>query len=220
VQPVLLRGTPVAVQALVGESLDITMGSADAIVTAAAGGADLMSVAAVVSGLTQAIVANKKYGSIKEHRGTIVGVQSLASGATTVLKRIFKKNGLDYRADYKLLAVGGGNFNLAALTSDWAERNRSLMVRFLKGALRANRWLFANKELAIDFLAKEIQITPELVRKGWDYYTSNRIWHPNAELNLEGMKFASRSLPNRRRSRRRLRYGTSIAAICNKQSKN
>ena len=48
----------------------------------------------------------------------------------------------------------------------WAERNRSLMVRFLKGALRANRWLFANKEPAIDFLAKEIQITPELGRKG------------------------------------------------------
>jgi NitT/TauT family transport system substrate-binding protein len=117
VQPVLLRGTPVAVQALVGESLYITMGSADAMVSAAAGGADLVSVAGVVNGLTQAIVANKKYGSIKELRGTTVGVQSLASGAITVLKRIFKKNGLDYPADYKLLAVGGGNFNLAALTS-------------------------------------------------------------------------------------------------------
>ena len=73
------------------------MGSADAMVSAAAGGADLVSVTGKVNGLTQAIVANKKYGSIKELRGTIVGVQSLASGATTVLKRIFKKNGLDYR---------------------------------------------------------------------------------------------------------------------------
>jgi hypothetical protein len=52
-----------------------------------------VSVAGVVNGLTQALVANKKYGSIKELRGTIVGVQSLASGATTMLKRIFKKNG-------------------------------------------------------------------------------------------------------------------------------
>ena len=150
-----------------------------------------------------------------------------------MLKRIFKKNGLDYPADYKLLAVGGGNFNLAALTSgqvaaaflvvplvyaaeekgfknlgfyrdyfpsyqltvmavkrDWAERNRPIMVRFLKGALRANRWLFANKEASVDFLAREIQITPELNRRGWKHYVSNGIWHPNAELNLEGMKFA------------------------------
>jgi ABC-type nitrate/sulfonate/bicarbonate transport system substrate-binding protein len=94
------------------------MGSADALVSAAAGGADLVSVAGMVNGLTQAIGANKKYESIKELRGTIFGVQSLASGATTVLKRIFKKTGLDYPADYKLLAVGGGNFNLAALTSE------------------------------------------------------------------------------------------------------
>ena len=41
----------------------------------------------------------------------------LTSGATNVLKRILRQNGLKYPADYKLLAVGGGNFNLAALTS-------------------------------------------------------------------------------------------------------
>jgi len=97
VQPVLLRGTPVAVQALVGESLYLTMGSADAMVSAAAGGADLVSVAGVINGLTQAIVANKKYQNINELRGTTVGVQSLASGATTVLKRIFKRTGSTIR---------------------------------------------------------------------------------------------------------------------------
>ena len=233
VQPVLLRGTPVAVQALVGESLYLTMGSADAMASAAAGGADLVSVAGVINGLTQAIVTGKKYKSFKELRGTTVGVQSLASGATTVLKRIFKKNGLEYPADYKLLAVGGGNFNLAALNSGqvaaaflvvplvfsaeeqgmnvlgyykdyfpnyqltvmsvkrgWAERNRALLVRFIKGTVRANRWLFANREAASEFFAKEIQMSPEMARKGWDYYTSNRIWHPNLELNSEGMKLA------------------------------
>ncbi len=233
VQPVLLRGTPIAVQALVGESLYIAMGSADAMVSAAVGGADLVSVAGVINGLTQAIVAGKKYKSFKELRGTTIGVQSLASGATTTLKRIFKKNGLDYPVDYKLLAVGGGNFNLAALTSGqvaaaflvvplvyaaeeqglnvlgyykdyipnyqltvmsvkrgWAEKNRALLVRFLKGALRANRWLFANKEPAVEFLAREIKIAPDLARKGWEYYTANRIWHPSLDLNVEGMKVA------------------------------
>ena len=233
VQPVLLRGTPVAVQALVGESLYLTMGSADAMVSAAVGGADLVSVAGVINGLTQAIVAGKKYKSFKELRGTTIGVQSLASGATTVLKRIFKKNGLEYPADYKLLAVGGGNFNLAALISGqvaaaflvvplvfsaeeqgmnvlgyykdyfpnyqltvmsvkrgWAEKNRPVLIRFIKGALRANRWLFSNREAASEFFAKEIQMSPEMARKGWDYYTSNRIWHPNLELNGDGMKLA------------------------------
>lgn len=54
-----------------------------------------MSVAGVINGLTQAIVAGKNYQSFKNLQGTTIGVQSLASGATTELKRIFKKNGLE-----------------------------------------------------------------------------------------------------------------------------
>jgi NitT/TauT family transport system substrate-binding protein len=148
------------------------------------------------------------------------------------LQRIFKANGLNYPADYNLLAVGGGNFNLAALTSGqigatylvvpldytaqqqgfnmlgyfrdyfpnfqlsmltvkrgWAEKNRALLVRYLKATVRTHRWLYANKEAASDFLAKEIPLKPELARRGWEYYTANRIWHPNAEIGLEGLKF-------------------------------
>jgi ABC-type nitrate/sulfonate/bicarbonate transport system substrate-binding protein len=88
----------------------------------------------------------------------------------------------DYFPNYQLTVM--------SVKRGWAEKNRSLLVRFLKGALRANRWLFANREAASDFLAKEIQISPELARKGWDYYTANRIWHPNLELNPEGVKVA------------------------------
>ena len=232
VQPILLRGSSITVQALVSESLYLALGSADATIGAAASGADLLAVGGVVNGLTQAIVAAKNYKSIKDLRGATIGVQVLTSGATNVLKRILKQNGLEYPADYKLLAVGGGNFNLAALVSGqigatylvvpldytaaqqgfnmlgyfkdyfpnyqlsvlavkraWAEKNRGLLVRFLKGAARAHRWLYANKEAAIDFLAKEIPLQPESARRGWEYYTTNRIWHPNAEINLEGLKF-------------------------------
>ena len=232
VQPILLRGTSITMQALVSESLYLALGSADATIAGAASGADLVAVGGVVNGLTQTIVAAKSYKTIKDLRGATIGVQVLTSGATNVLKRILKQNGLEFPADYKLLAVGGGNFNLAALTSGqigatylvvpldfmaeqqgfnvlgyfkdyfpnyqlsmlavkrgWAEKNRALLVRFLKGAVRAHRWLYANKESAIDFLAKEIPLKPELARRGWEYYTSNRIWHPNAEINLEGLKF-------------------------------
>jgi ABC-type nitrate/sulfonate/bicarbonate transport system substrate-binding protein len=232
VQPILLRGGPITIQALVSESLYLALGSADAVIAAAANGADLLAVGGVVNGLTQAIVAGKGYKNFKDLRGVTVGVQALTSGASNVLQRIFKQNGLNYPADYKLLAVGGGNFNLAALTSGqlgatylvvpldytaeqqgfnvlgyfrdyfpnfqlsmltvkrgWAEKNRALLVRYLKATVRAHRWLYANKEAAIDFLAKEIPLKPELARRGWEYYTANRVWHPNAEIGLEGLKF-------------------------------
>ena len=232
VQPILLRGTPITVQALVSESLYLALGSADAVITAAANGADLVGVGGVVNGLTQTIVAGKNYKSFKDLRGATVGVQALTSGAANVLQRIFKQNGLNYPADYKLLAVGGGSFNLAALISgqlaatylvspldyaaeqqgfnvlgnfrdyfpnyqlslltvkrSWAEKNRALLVRYLKATVRAHRWLYANKEAAIDFLAKEIPLKPDLARRGWEFYTGHRIWHPNAEVGLEGLKF-------------------------------
>ncbi|MSP37428.1 MAG: ABC transporter substrate-binding protein [Deltaproteobacteria bacterium] len=233
VQTILLRGNPITTAALVSESVNLALGSADAVIAAAANGADLLAVGGVVNGLTQAIVAGKNYKSFKDLRGATVGVQALTSGAANVLQKIFKQNGLNYPADYKMLAVGGGSFNLAALTSGqlgatylvvpldftaeqqgfnvlgyfrdyipnyqlslltvkrgWAEKNRGLLVRYLKATVRMHRWLYANKEAAIDFLAKEMPLKPELARRGWEYYTANRIWHPNAEIGLEGLKFA------------------------------
>ena len=231
VQPVLLRGTSITIQALVGESLYLALGSADSTIGSAAS-TELVAVSGVVGGLTQAIVAAKRYRSIKDLRGSTIGVQVLTSGVTNVLKRVLKQNGLEFPGDYKLLAVGGGSFNLAALTSgqigatyltvpldvvaeqqgfnvlgylkdafpnyqlsviaakrNWAEKNRPLLVRFLKGIVRSHRWIYANKDAAIDFLAKEMPLSPEMARRGWEYYTANRIWHPNAEINLDGLKF-------------------------------
>ena len=81
VQPVLLRGTPITVQALVGESLYVALGSADSTIGAGSTGVDLLSVGGAVNGLTQVIVAGKKYKTYSDLRGTTIGVQALASGA-------------------------------------------------------------------------------------------------------------------------------------------
>ena len=70
----------------------------------------------------------------------------------------------------------------------WAEKNRPLAVRFMKAMVLAMRWLYDNKEPAIDFLSREMKLKPEHARKGWEYYTEHRIWNPNAEANIEGVK--------------------------------
>jgi ABC-type nitrate/sulfonate/bicarbonate transport system substrate-binding protein len=116
VQPVLLRGTSITIQALVGESLYLALGSADATIGNAPS-TDLIAVSGVVGGLTQAIVAAKRYKAIKELRGSTIGVQVLTSGATNVLKRILNKTDWNFRRTTNCFPVGGGSFNLAALTS-------------------------------------------------------------------------------------------------------
>jgi NitT/TauT family transport system substrate-binding protein len=81
------------------------------------------------------------------------------------------------------------NYQLTALTvkRSWAEANRPLMIRFAKGMVLAMRWIYENKEAAIDFLGKEMKLKPAHAVKGWEYYTSNRLWYPDADINTEGV---------------------------------
>jgi hypothetical protein len=48
--------------------------------------------------------------------------------------------------------------------------------------------MFENRDAAVDFLAKEMQLKLQLARKGWEFYTQNRYWPPDGDVNLEGMK--------------------------------
>jgi ABC-type nitrate/sulfonate/bicarbonate transport system substrate-binding protein len=82
------------------------------------------------------------------------------------------------------------DYQLTVLTvkRSWAEKNRPIVVRMMKAMVQAMRWLYDNKEAAVDFLAKEMKLKPQHARQGWEYYTENKIWNPNGEINVEGVK--------------------------------
>jgi ABC-type nitrate/sulfonate/bicarbonate transport system substrate-binding protein len=81
-------------------------------------------------------------------------------------------------------------YQLSVLTvkRSWAEKNRTLVVRFMKAMVLANHWLYDDKEAAIDFLSKEMQLKPVYARKGWEYYTENHIWNRDSDVNIEGVR--------------------------------
>lgn len=228
---VLVRGADKSLMALVGGSVFVAGGAADAPIGAVERGMDLVMIGGVINGLTHMIMGGKNFKTYEDLRGAAIGSSGLTSGTAFVLRRVLKAKGLDYPRDYKLLNVGGSapafaalssgqiaaaiiatplsfeavelgfnvigrvadvipNFQLTALTvkRSWAEKNRPLLVRFMKAMVLAMRWLYENKEPAIDFLAKEMQLKPGHARQGWEYYTENRIWHPEADINMEGLK--------------------------------
>jgi ABC-type nitrate/sulfonate/bicarbonate transport system substrate-binding protein len=82
------------------------------------------------------------------------------------------------------------NYLLSAYSvrRSWAERNRPQVVRFLKAVLRAKKWLEEDKKAATQFLAKEFELTPSLAEKGLDYYLANHAWHPELEIEMDGLK--------------------------------
>jgi ABC-type nitrate/sulfonate/bicarbonate transport system substrate-binding protein len=82
------------------------------------------------------------------------------------------------------------NYALSSVSTrrSWAEKNRPLMVRFMKAMAVAMRWVHENKEAAIKLLATEVALKPEHARKGWEYYVNNKVWDPDGRVNPEGIR--------------------------------
>lgn len=82
------------------------------------------------------------------------------------------------------------NYQLTVIAGSraWAEKNRRLMVRFLKGYLRAIRWLMENETAATDYMTKEFAFKPEHGRRAWQYYAGNKAWDADGRVNAEGMR--------------------------------
>ncbi len=79
-------------------------------------------------------------------------------------------------------------FNVYIVKRSWAEKNRPLVVRFMKAMALATGWLMDNRDAACAYLSKEMVITPEHCRLGWEFNVTKRIWDRNADLNVEGVR--------------------------------
>jgi ABC-type nitrate/sulfonate/bicarbonate transport system substrate-binding protein len=221
----------VGIQALAGGSLEIAGSAADAPIAAVEKGLDLVMIGGIINGLTQSIMASKKYSSYNDLRGATFGAISLTSGVTFALRQVLKVKGLEYPRDYKLLVIGGSpqtyaalvsgqidaaalslplnyaaeeqgfneigrfvdvipNYQLASLSvkRSWAEKNRALLVRFMKGMAQTYRWIHHNRDATVEYLAREMKLKPEHARRGWEFYTSSRMWHPDGDLNVDGLE--------------------------------
>jgi len=129
--------------------------------------------------------------------GSSANLAALQSGqiaATTVaipLNYVAEENGLNV-VGRLIDAVPEFELSALAVKRSWAEKNRSLTVRFMKAIALTHRWMYENKEAAIEFLAREMQLKPSYARRGWEYYTQHQIWHPDGDLSLKGTEYAIR----------------------------
>jgi NitT/TauT family transport system substrate-binding protein len=231
VDVVVIRASDVGVQALAGGSLEIAGSASDAPIAAIEKGLDLVIVGGIINGLTQSIMAAKRFKTYNDLRGATFGAISLTSGVTFALRQVLKLKGLEYPRDYKLLVIGGTpqtyaalvagsidaaalslpvnyaaeehgfneigrfvdvmpNYQLAALSTKrtWAEKNRPVLVRVMRAMAQTMRWIHQNKEPAANYLAKEMNLKLDHARRGWDFYTATKMWHPDGDVNLEGLQ--------------------------------
>jgi len=79
-------------------------------------------------------------------------------------------------------------FNGYFVKRSWAEKNRTLVVRFMKAMASTMRWMMDNRAAACTYLSKEMAISIEHCHYASDYNWKSRIWDRNADLNLEGVR--------------------------------
>ena len=79
-------------------------------------------------------------------------------------------------------------FNVYIIKRSWAEKNRALVVRFMKAMASTMRWMMDNREAACGYLSKEMVISADHCRYASDYNWKSRIWDRNADLNVEGVR--------------------------------
>jgi ABC-type nitrate/sulfonate/bicarbonate transport system substrate-binding protein len=79
-------------------------------------------------------------------------------------------------------------FNVYIVKRSWAEKNRPLVVRFMKAMAATMRWMENNRDPACEYLTREMSISMDHCRYAYDYNWKNRIWDRNADLNVEGVR--------------------------------
>jgi len=231
VQIVVMRGTPITIQALATESIYVANAGTDGIMAAIDRGLDLAMIGSLLNNLSMSLVAAKPYKTFEDLRGKTIGSQTITTGTGFALRLVLRAHGLEYPRDYQILNIGGVSdryvalqagqiaatplsvpldttakqqgFNVLGYFADdlpnyflnpytvkrsWAEKNRPVIVRFMKAIALTHRWLFDNRDAACAYLSKEMSITPENCRFAWDYSVKNYVWDRNAELSLDGVR--------------------------------
>ncbi|MBI4529670.1 MAG: ABC transporter substrate-binding protein [Deltaproteobacteria bacterium] len=227
---VLLGASTRAIPALIGGSVHLSASAAMTTMRAVEKGAALKIVGGLVNGPTYDLISLPKYKTMKDLKGSTIGVTGLVTSDTILLKEMLKANGLEYPRDYSMLAIGGGferwvalqSRNIAAgilnppytfaaeeagfnnlgstvkytpdftqtvlnVRAAWANENRAVLTRFMKAILRADRWIYAQKEDTVRIIAKRLKFSDKHSEASWRYFTENNIIPKVGEVNLRGM---------------------------------
>jgi len=106
VEVVLMRGAEKAALALVGESVYVGLGSADAFITAVESNFNVSIVGGIINRPSFFIMARKNLKTYQDLRGAVIGVTNVSSGPAVALRYVLKAKGLEYPRDYKLVPAG------------------------------------------------------------------------------------------------------------------
>ena len=116
IEPVFIRGGPVAMAALISGDADFaSVGGAQVVIRARARGLDVSIIGSVSNYVTYLVIGSKGTKNVADLRGKIIGVTGAGAFSDFAMRLYFKKNNVDPDKDVILRAVGNTTMRAAAL---------------------------------------------------------------------------------------------------------
>ena len=146
-----------SIQALMGGSVDLVLGSIFDPLSAIAGGADIVILGSFNNSPPYVMAARPEVRDVKDLRGRKVGVRSLTGPATAMTQFILEEIGLDQKRDVQILRVGGTAARLAALKDGYIDaalideavahraKESGLNIIYLKGVPHIHTGAYARR---------------------------------------------------------------------------
>ena len=83
-------------------------------------------------------------------------------------------------------------FLKADIREGWAQKNRGVVIGYLKALVSTYRWLHDNREEALKLLTSITKLDKKYIPKSWETYTKTQIWPRTGEVNLKGVQTLAR----------------------------
>src|SRR5687768_7610120 len=116
VEPILIRGGPAAIAALVSGEVDFAaIGGAQAVFRSKARGLDLSIIGCTSSTTNYILLGNKQTRTVEDLKGKTIGITGAGTYSEFAMKAFLKKNNINPDKDVVLRAIGGTVWRAAAI---------------------------------------------------------------------------------------------------------
>jgi NitT/TauT family transport system substrate-binding protein len=116
IQPIFVRGGPVAMAALLSGEVDFAeIGGAQAVIRTRSRGLDVAIIGSISNSTNYQLLGNKSTRSLGDLKGKIVGVTGAGAFSDFAMRTFLRRQGIDPEKDVTLRAIGGSALRATAL---------------------------------------------------------------------------------------------------------
>jgi NitT/TauT family transport system substrate-binding protein len=116
IQPIFVRGGPMALAALSSGEVDFAeIGGAQAVMRSRARGLDVTIIGSISNVTTFQLVGSKSTRTLEDLKGKIIGVTGAGAFSDFAMRTFLRRKGIDPDKDVTLRAIGGSSMRVSAL---------------------------------------------------------------------------------------------------------